>query len=123
MSKSSSSEPSLVDLHLITDALRDAFLKLDPRFLMRNPVMFVTEVVAALVTILFIRDIATHQPALFSGQIAAWLWFTVLFATFAEAIAEGRGKAQAASLRKSRSDMMAKKLNAPDDVKSGFETG
>lgn len=121
MSKSSSSEPSLVDLHLITDALRDAFLKLDPRFLMRNPVMFVTEVVAALVTILFIRDIATHQPALFSGQIAAWLWFTVLFATFAEAIAEGRGKAQAASLRKSRSDMMAKKLNAPDDVKSGFK--
>jgi K+-transporting ATPase ATPase B chain len=121
MSKSSSSEPSLVDLHLITDALRDAFLKLDPRFLMRNPVMFVTEAVAALVTILFIRDIATHQPALFSGQIAAWLWFTVLFATFAEAIAEGRGKAQAASLRKSRSDMMAKKLNTPNDVKSGFK--
>jgi len=121
MSKSRSSEPSLVDNHLIADALRDAFVKLDPRLLMTNPVMFVTEVVAALVTVLFLRDVATGQPALFSGQIAAWLWFTVLFATFAEAIAEGRGKAQAASLRKSRSDMMAKKLNAPDDSHSGYK--
>jgi len=121
MTKSNSPVQSLVDNHLVIDALRDAFIKLDPRLLMSNPVMFVTEVVASLVTILFIRDLLAHQPALFSGQIAAWLWFTVLFATFAEAIAEGRGKAQAASLRKSRSDMLAKKLNAPDDIQGGYK--
>ena len=90
-------------------AARDAFLKLDPRHMMRNPVIFVTEAVAALVTILWLRDIVTRAPSGFSGQIAAWLWFTVLFATFAEAVAEGRGKAQAASLRQSRTDARAKR--------------
>ncbi len=74
----------------------DAFIKLNPRTLMRNPVIFVTEVVSVVVTVLFIRDLITADgTALFSGQIAAWLWFTVLFANFAEAVAEGRGKAQA----------------------------
>ena len=89
--------------------MRDAVVKLDPRKLMRNPVIFVTEVGAALTTFLWARS-----PDAFSGQIAAWLWFTVLFATFAEALAEGRGKAQAASLRATRSDVQAKLLLHPE---------
>ncbi len=80
---------------------------------MRNPVIFVTEIVAAVVTIFFIRDLlAQNGTAVFSGQIAAWLWFTVLFATFAEAVAEGRGRAQADSLKRTRSDLSARRLSA-----------
>lgn len=100
---------------LIGRAAVDAFKKLDPRTLAKNPVIFVTEVVAALVTILFVRDLATGGPILFTGQITAWLWFTVLFANFAEAIAEGRGRAQADSLRKARTDTLAKRLLHADD--------
>ena len=74
-----------------------------------NPVMFVVEIVAALTTILFFRDLFTGGKNLgFSFQINLWLWFTVLFANFAEAVAEGRGKAQAASLRRTKTDTMAK---------------
>ncbi|HWG05406.1 MAG TPA: potassium-transporting ATPase subunit KdpB [Beijerinckiaceae bacterium] len=103
--------PGLLDASLTSRAIGDAFIKLNPRMLMRNPVIFVTEVVSAVVTLLFIRDLLTaNGSALFSGQIAAWLWFTVLFANFAEAVAEGRGKAQADSLRRTRSDTMAKRL-------------
>ena len=83
------------DRTLVLRTVADAFRKLDPRVLVRNPVIFVTAVVSALVTVLFVRDLITGQQAGFSGQIAAWLWFTVLFANFAEAIAEGRGRAQA----------------------------
>jgi len=80
---------------------------------MRNPVIFVTEIVAAVVTLFFIRDlIANNGTAVFSGQIAAWLWFTVLFATFAEAVAEGRGRAQADSLKRTRSDLSARRISA-----------
>ena len=80
---------------------------------MRNPVIFVTEIVAAVVTIFFIRDLlAQNGTAVFSGQIAAWLWFTVLFATFAEAVAEGRGRAQADSLKRTRSDLSARRVTA-----------
>ncbi len=102
---------SLFDFAILGPAALDAFRKLNPRQLLRNPVIFVTEVVAALVTVLFVRELVLGigSPA-FSGQIAAWLWFTVLFATFAEAVAEGRGKAQAESLRKTRSSMRAKRL-------------
>lgn len=82
---------------------------------MRNPVIFVTEAVAALVTLFFVLDVATDGGSLlFSGQIAAWLWFTVLFATFAEAVAEGRGKAQADFLRRTKSELSARKLVAPE---------
>ncbi|NRP17641.1 Potassium-transporting ATPase ATP-binding subunit [Ensifer adhaerens] len=103
--------PSLLDPAIILPAFKAAFTKLDPRQLIRNPVIFVTEVVAAMVTVFFIRDLATGTGSpLFSGQIAAWLWFTVLFATFAEAVAEGRGKAQADSLRRTKSELMARKL-------------
>ncbi len=101
---------SLADPALLGRAAVDALRKLDPRVLARNPVIFVTEVVAALVTILFVRDLFGGGAAAFSGQIAAWLWFTVLFANFAEAIAEGRGKAQADTLRRTRSETQAKRL-------------
>jgi potassium-transporting ATPase ATP-binding subunit len=101
---------SLMDGALVATASRDALRKLDPRALMKNPVIFVTEVVSALVTLLFVRDLLAHNgQAAFSGQIAAWLWFTVLFANFAEAIAEGRGKAQADALRRTRSDTPARR--------------
>ncbi len=113
--------PGLFDAAIIKRATIDAFRKLYPRQLARNPVIFVTEVVSAVVTILFVRDLVTHNGvALFSGQIAAWLWFTVLFANFAEAVAEGRGKAQADALRKTRSDTKAKRLIDPHN-KSGMK--
>jgi K+-transporting ATPase ATPase B chain len=104
------SKASAFDGALLMRAVGDAFVKLDPRKLARNPVIFVTELVTILVTILAIRDLATGQPIWFSGQIALWLWFTVLFATFAEAIAEGRGKAQADALRKTRTQAEAKRI-------------
>ncbi|KXG84946.1 potassium-transporting ATPase subunit KdpB [Agrobacterium bohemicum] len=106
-------KPGLFDPAIIGPAIRQAFVKLDPRQLFRTPVIFVTEVVAAMVTIIFIRDLLIGQgTATFSGQIAAWLWFTVLFATFAEAVAEGRGRAQAESLKRSRSDLTARRIDA-----------
>jgi K+-transporting ATPase ATPase B chain len=102
---------SIADPKILWPAVGEAFLKLDPRKMIRNPVMFVVEVVATLTTILFIRDIAAgHGDFGFSFQINLWLWFTVLFANFAEAVAEGRGKAQAASLRQAKSDLEAKVL-------------
>jgi K+-transporting ATPase ATPase B chain len=103
---------SIFDPALLTPALGSAFIKLDPRQLVRNPVIFVTEIVALVVTVMFVRDLLAGTGASFSGQIAAWLWFTVLFATFAEAVAEGRGKAQADSLRKTKSNLTAKRLKS-----------
>ncbi|MDF2997147.1 MAG: kdpB, partial [Xanthobacteraceae bacterium] len=100
---------------LIVRAVRDAFVKLNPAILMRNPVIFVTEVVAALVTVLFVRDFLAGNRLAFTGQIMAWLWFTVLFANFAEAIAEGRGRAQADTLRKARTDTVARRMRDPKD--------
>jgi K+-transporting ATPase ATPase B chain len=93
-------------------AILDSFLKLDPRSMVRNPVMFVVEVGSVLTTILWIQAIlgSGEAPASFIGPIAFWLWFTVLFANFAEAVAEGRGKAQAKALRQSRKNVQAKKL-------------
>ncbi|WP_062014039.1 potassium-transporting ATPase subunit KdpB [Aureimonas sp. AU4] len=103
---------------LVGRATVDAFRKLNPAALMRNPVIFVTEVVAAVVTVLFARDLVVGNPLLFTGQIMAWLWFTVLFANFAEAIAEGRGRAQADSLRKARTDTVAKRMASAKDRRS-----
>ncbi|MGO9420412.1 potassium-transporting ATPase subunit KdpB [Roseiarcus sp.] len=108
---------SLLDTRIISAAAIDAVRKLDPRALAKNPVIFVTEVVSAVVTVLFVRDLFTHDgQAWFSGQIAAWLWFTVLFANFAEAVAEGRGKAQADTLRKTRTDTPAKRYADPGSL-------
>ena len=95
-------------------ALGSALGKLDPRQMIRNPVMFVVEVVALLTTVLFLRDLATGADNLgFSFQIILWLWFTLFFANFAEAVAEGRGKAQADALRATRTTTPAKRLLSP----------
>lgn len=103
---------TITDPSILIPAIAGAFKKLDPRLLAKNPVMFVVEAVALLTTILFIRDVATGGGNYgFSLQIILWLWFTVLFANFAEAVAEGRGKAQAASLRAAKTDVVAKKLS------------
>ena len=105
---------SLFGAALIGPALVGSLRKLDPRAMIRNPIMFVVEAVAALTTFLFLRDLLTGGSDLFfSGQIVLWLWFTLLFATFAEALAEGRGKAQADSLRRTRTEMVAKRLTGP----------
>ncbi len=106
---------SLFDARIIQRAALDSISKLNPVTLMRNPVIFVTEIVAALVTAVGIEDILAHRPYGFSIVIAAWLWLTVIFATFAEAVAEGRGRARAESLKRSRSDTMAKLLLDPRD--------
>jgi K+-transporting ATPase ATPase B chain len=97
---------------LVVPAIHDSFLKLDPRTLYRNPVMFVTGIVAALSTLLWVKGmIGGVGNAAFQGQLVFWLWLTVLFGNFAEALAEGRGKAQAASLRATKADLKAKLLD------------
>src|SRR5205814_2304488 len=102
----------LFDPPIVKRAIVDSFVKLNPVTLMKNPVMFVVEVGAAVTALLMLRTLVTGGRELgFELQIAAWLWFTVLFANFAEAMAEGRGKAQADSLRKTKTDAVAKKLN------------
>ena len=106
---------ALFDRTIILRGIGDAFAKLNPARLIRNPVIFVTEIVAMLVTVLAIRNALTGQPWTFPTAIAAWLWLTVLFATFAEAVAEGRGRARAESLRRARSDAMAKLLASATD--------
>jgi potassium-transporting ATPase ATP-binding subunit len=104
-------EISLLDWRVTGPALKVALAKLNPRSMARNPVMFVTLVVAALSTLLFLRDLIIGSENLaVSGQIAAWLWFTVYFANVAEAMAEGRGKARADSLRATQSETPARKL-------------
>lgn len=115
---SQSKSASILDTRILVPALGDAFRKLDPRSLARNPVMFVVAVVSALTTVLFLRDLVTGGASLgFSFQIVIWLWFTVLFANFAEAVAEGRGKAQAESLRRTRTETQAKLLSGDDRTK------
>ena len=104
-------------------AVRDSFVRLDPRQQIRNPVMFVVEVTSVLTTILFFQALfgRGEAPAPFIGSVSAWLWFTVVFANFAEATAEGRGKAQAEALRRARRDTPAKRLLRPER-RAPFET-
>ncbi len=102
---------SIWEMKIVRRAALDSLVKLDPRNMMKNPVMFVVEVGSVATTILLIRDVLRHQGAFgFNLQITLWLWFTVLFANFAEAMAEGRGKAQADSLRKARAETIANRL-------------
>lgn len=102
---------AMLDPKIAMPAIGAAFTKLDPRAMIKNPVMFVVEIVAMLTTVIFLRDLFTGDEHLgFTFQIILWLWFTVLFANLAEAVAEGRGKAQAESLRKTRTDSQAKLL-------------
>src|ERR1700737_4910489 len=99
------------DLKIVQRAIWDSVLKLHPRKMMGNPVMFVVEVGSVLTTVLLVRDVMRHQGQFgFNLQITLWLWFTVLFANFAEAMAEGRGKAQADALRKARSETVANRV-------------
>src|ERR1700688_1768957 len=102
----------LFDPPIVRRALRDSFVKLDPRQVAKNPVMFVVEVGSVLTTLLIVRDAATGQTAHlgFTIQVTLWLWFTVLFANFAEAMAEGRGKAQADTLRRAKTETSANRI-------------
>ncbi len=109
-----SREISVFDPEIVVPAIGSAFAKLHPRVQIRNPVMFVVEIVATLTTVLFLRDLVTGGTHMgFAFQVILWLWFTLLFANFAEAVAEGRGKAQADALRRTRTQTDAKLL-APD---------
>lgn len=103
---------ALFESSIVKTAIKDSLRKLDPRIMTKNPVMFVVEIGSLLTTLLLIRDIAQGQTAnlLFTVQITIWLWFTVLFANFAEAMAEGRGKAQADTLRKAKSETVAYRI-------------
>jgi K+-transporting ATPase ATPase B chain len=114
-----SKSASMLDARILVPAIGDAFRKLNPKSLAKNPVMFVVAVVSVLTTVLLLKDIATGAESVgFSLQIVLWLWFTVLFANFAEAVAEGRGKAQAESLRRTRTETQAKLLsNGGSDYK------
>src|SRR5215471_12112541 len=96
----------LFDPPIVRRAVKDAFIKLDPRQVAKNPVMFVVEIGSVLTTLLIFRDIIAGHTGnlLFTVQVTLWLWFTVLFANFAEAMAEGRGKAQADTLRKAKTE-------------------
>src|SRR5437879_415865 len=105
----------LFDPPIVKRAIGDSFRKLDPRLVAKNPVMFVVEVGSVVLTYLLLRDLFTGgHNLLFNAQITLWLWFTVLFANFAEAMAEGRGKAQADTLRKTRTETMARRLLSAD---------
>lgn len=107
-------EISLFNKAILRQAALDSLKKLAPQRVMKNPVMFVVEVGALLTTLLWLRDVvapgAGAEPLWFTGQVSLWLWFTVLFANLAEAVAEGRGKAQAATLKKMRREIIARKL-------------
>ncbi len=106
---------SMFDPAIVRRAVGDSFVKLDPRQMARNPVMFVVEIGSVLTTVLFLQKLpsASSADSVFAGLVSAWLWFTVLFANFAEAVAEGRGKAQADTLRKTRSETVAR-VRLPD---------
>ena len=107
---------TLLDPKIVLPAMGQAFCKLDPRTLARNPVMFVLEMVTLLSTVLLVRDVIVHAETFaFELQVVVWLWFTVLFANFAEAVAEGRGKAQADTLRKTRTETRAKRILMEDN--------
>ncbi|HEY5062613.1 MAG TPA: potassium-transporting ATPase subunit KdpB [Gemmatimonadaceae bacterium] len=112
----------LFDPPIVRRAIRDAFTKLGPMHMLRNPVMFVVLVGSVLTTLVVVRDVAGSRGGVgFTLQIAMWLWFTVVFANFAEAMAEGRGKAQADALRASRTQTHAKRLDASDDLEAEID--
>ena len=116
MSKHLPEPKSIFDPELLRPAFAESLKKLDPRTLWRNPVMFAVEIASCITVITFLRSLTGlgREPAWFTGLVSLWLWLTVIFATFAEALAEGRGKARAASLRKSRTDVTANRLANAD---------
>ncbi len=110
---------SLFDGEIVVTAIGDSFRKLTPRHSWRNPVMFVVAVGSLFTTLLFLAALVRRggENPWFIFAISIWLWFTVLFANFAEAMAEGRGRAQAAELRKTRQAVLARRLKDPNDLK------
>jgi potassium-transporting ATPase ATP-binding subunit len=123
MSKHAPEPISMFDQRILIPALSDAIKKLDPRELWRNPVMLCVEIASLITLVTFAMSLAgtNREPAWFTGLVSVWLWLTVIFATFAEALAEGRGKARAATLRKSRTEVTAKRLKSPE-FGSPYET-
>jgi K+-transporting ATPase ATPase B chain len=107
----------LFDKQILKQASIDSFKKLNPLYLLKNPVIFMVGIGAALTSVIFISDIFSSRYSSFNLQISLWLWFTVLFANFAEAIAEGRGKAQSENLRKSRTNTLARKISGSKETK------
>ena len=107
---------SIFDPRIVRPAVTASFRKLDPRALWRNPVMLAVEIASAITLVTFVLSLtgAGSEPVWFTGLVSFWLWLTVLFSTFAEALAEGRGKARAATLRKSRTEVIAKRLKRPE---------
>ena len=123
MSKHAPEPISIFDARIMRPALLDSFRKLDPRVLWKNPVMFAVEIASVITLVTFALSLsgANKEPAWFTGTVSVWLWLTVIFANFSEALAEGRGKARAASLRKTRTDVTAKLLSKPE-FGASFET-
>jgi len=116
--KKKSKGPGFINAQLARQGVIDSFKKLDPRHMIRNPVMFLVEVGAALTTYFFIKALVVgHTSVIFPLLIAIWLWFTALFANFAEAVAEGRGRAQAETLRKTRVETTAKLIQPDGSIK------
>ena len=116
MSRHAPEPVSMFDLRIMGPALVESIRKLDPRTLWRNPVMFAVEIASAVTLGTFVLSLTgvNREPAWFTGLVSLWLWLTVIFATFSEALAEGRGKARAASLRKTRTEVTAKRLKKPE---------
>src|SRR5512144_1868371 len=116
MSKHAAEPISIFDARVMKPALIESLKKLDPRTLWRNPVMFCVEIASVITLVTFAMSITGmgREPAWFTGAVSLWLWLTVIFSTFAEALAEGRGKARAASLRKSGTEVTAKRLKKPE---------
>ncbi len=114
MSKHAPEPVSIFDARIMGPALLESLKKLDPRTLWRNPVMLAVEIASAITLITFVLSLVgvNREPVWFTGLVSLWLWLTVVFATFAESLAEGRGKARAASLRKTRTDVQARALEA-----------
>ncbi|HTG81441.1 MAG TPA: potassium-transporting ATPase subunit B, partial [Geobacteraceae bacterium] len=112
MSKHAPEPISIFDPQIMRPALVESFKKLDPRTLWKNPVMFAVEVASVITLVTFAMSLTgvNREPAWFTGLVSAWLWLTVIFANFSEALAEGRGKARAASLRKTRTEVTAKRV-------------
>src|SRR5659263_330544 len=108
-------ETTIFEPELLRQALLDSLKKLNPISIWRNPVMFLVEIGSIITTISFFAGLffKTGEPSWFTGTISLWLWLTVIFSTFAESLAEGRGKARAESLRKTRTEVMAKRLENP----------
>lgn len=119
-------EKQFITREIFINAVKDSFVKLNPASLVRNPVMFIVEICAAVSLVIFLLGMFAGKYSGFDLQITIWLWFTVLFANFAEAVAEGRGKAQADSLRKNKKQIVAKRIQGPnlhevnaDDLRKG----